>query len=79
MAPEAAGDFPLHIDTVQRVGKKNEGKNRPVIIRFTEKSTKELLLTTSKSSEFHRSSSLKFAEDLTAPRQRHAQQALASN
>ncbi len=66
VAPVAAGDFPLHIDIVQRVGKKSKGKNRSVIMRFTEKSTKELLLTTSNSSEFHRSSHLKFAEVLTA-------------
>ncbi len=65
VVPGAAYIFPLHIDTVQRIGKKGEGKVRPVIIRFIARSTKELLWKTSKSSEFHRSSSLKFAEDLT--------------
>ncbi len=58
VVPEAADNFTRHIETVQRIGKKCEGKVRPVIIRFTEKSTKELLLKTS--------SSLKFAEDGTA-------------
>ncbi len=65
VVPGAAYIFPLHIDTVQRIGKKGEGKVRPVIIRFIARSTKELLWKTSNSSEFHRSSSLKFAEDLT--------------
>ncbi len=65
VAPWAANIFPLHIDTVQRIGKKGEGKVRPVIIRFIARSTKELLWKTSNTSEFYLSSSLKFAEDLT--------------
>lgn len=66
MVPEAADNFPQHIESVQRVGKRSEGKTRPVLIKFSDKSTKELLLKTSKSSEYHRSSHLKFGEELTA-------------
>ncbi len=66
VAPKAACDFTDHIDIVHHVGKKSEGKNQPVILSFTERSTKELLLTTSYSSEYHRSSPLRFKDVLTA-------------
>ncbi|XP_026145135.1 uncharacterized protein LOC113119726 [Carassius auratus] len=66
VVPEAAGNFPHHIGIAQRVGKRKERKPRPVIIKFSDKSTKELLLKTSKSSEYHRSSILSFEKDLTA-------------
>ncbi len=66
VAPEAAPDFYKHIDIVLRVGKKTEGKIRPVIMSFTERSTMELLLTASYSSEYHRSCPLKFKDVLTA-------------
>lgn len=66
VAPEAALDFDKHIDIVLRVGQKKEGTNRPIIMGFKEKSTMELLLTTSYSSEYHLSSPLRFKDVLTA-------------
>ncbi len=66
LVPGAAYIFPLHIDTVHRIGKKSEDRVRPVIIRFIARSTKELLWKTYKRSEYHRSRNLWFAEDLTA-------------
>ncbi len=66
VAPKAAPDFDKHIDIVHRVGQKKEGKTRPIIMSFKERSTQELLLTTLYSSKYYRSSSLKFKDVLTA-------------
>ncbi len=66
VAPEAAPDFDKLINIVLRVGQKKEGKNRPIIMSFKERSTHELLLTALYSSEYHRSSPLQFKDVLTA-------------
>ncbi len=66
VAPKAAPDFDKHIDIVLRVGQKTEGKTRPIIMSFKERSTKELLLTASYSSKYLFSSPLQFKDVLTA-------------
>ncbi|KAI2646074.1 Alpha-xylosidase [Labeo rohita] len=45
--------------------KKREGKIRPVVLSFTDRSTKDLLLEASKT-EYHRYSNFKFEKELTA-------------
>lgn len=65
VVPEAADNFLHHIDIVHRVGRKTAEKVRPVILRFTARSTKELLWKNSKGSEYLHSRKLRFAEDLT--------------
>ncbi|XP_016369751.1 ectonucleoside triphosphate diphosphohydrolase 2-like [Sinocyclocheilus rhinocerous] len=65
VVPEAADNFPHHIEVVHRVGRKSAEKVRPVILRFTARSAKELLWKSAKGSEYLQSRKLRFGEDLT--------------
>lgn len=65
VVPEAADNFPHHIDVVHRVGRKSAEKVRPIILRFTARSAKELLWKSSKGSEYLQSRKLRVVEDLT--------------
>ncbi len=66
VVPWAEREFHLHIDIVQRIGKRSEVKPRPVIIRFIARSTLELLWETYKRSEHHLFWKLWFGKELTA-------------
>lgn len=63
--PDAGGDLRFHIDVSHRIGRKESGKTRPVITRFTCRSTKEMLWKAAKDSGFLKAKKLKFGEDLT--------------
>ncbi|KAL0146668.1 hypothetical protein M9458_058008 [Cirrhinus mrigala] len=58
-------DLRLQIDISHRIGRKEDGKTRPVITRFTSRSTKERVWKCAKNSEFLKNKKLKFGEDLT--------------
>ncbi|XP_052439387.1 uncharacterized protein LOC127978630 [Carassius gibelio] len=66
LVPEAAGNLTHHIGIVQRIGRRSQDRDRPVIIKFSDKSTKELLWNTAIRSKDFCSSNLWFGEDLTA-------------
>lgn len=65
VVPESGDNFAHHIDVVHRVGRKSAEKVRPIILRFTARSAKELLWKSSKGSEYLQSRKLRFGEDLT--------------
>ena len=63
--PNAGEDLRFHIDVSHRIVRRDGGKTRPVITRFTSRSTKEMLWKCAKESEFLKIKKLKFGEDLT--------------
>lgn len=63
--PEAGDFVRFHIDVSHRVGRRTGDKVRPVITRFTSRSTKELVWKSAKGSEYIMSRKLRFGEDLT--------------
>lgn len=64
MVPETADNFPHHIHVAHCVGRKSAEKVRPIILRFTARSAKELLWKSLKGSEYLQSRKLRFGEDL---------------
>ncbi|KAK7909449.1 hypothetical protein WMY93_014133 [Mugilogobius chulae] len=63
--PDVGDSINPHIDICHRVGRKEEGKTRPVIIRFTTRFTRDAVWRNAKSSEALESERLRFGEDLT--------------
>lgn len=67
LGDRAGGRGPLlHVDISHRIGRRMEGKTRPVIIRFVTRSTKDMIWKKGKGSEYLSSKRLRFGEDLTA-------------
>ncbi|KAK7939191.1 hypothetical protein WMY93_002517 [Mugilogobius chulae] len=64
--PGAAEGLPYHVDVSHRIGRRMEGKIRPVITRFTTRSMRDAIWRASKDSDFLRVRKLKFGEDLTS-------------
>lgn len=64
--PEAKKSVHDHIDISHRIGRKEPNRARPTIIRFSSRSTKELVWKKAKMSEYLKTRKLKFGEDLTA-------------
>jgi len=58
-------DLRFQIDVSHRIGRREDGKTRPVITRFTTRSSKEKVWKCAKNSEFLKIKKLKFGEDLT--------------
>lgn len=65
VVPEAGDLLRFHINVSHRVGRRTGDKVRPVITRFTSRSTKELAWKSAKGSEYLMSTKLRFGEDLT--------------
>lgn len=64
--PEAGEMQHLLIDISHRIGRKEDGRIRLVIIRFTSQSTKETVWKNAKRLESLKSKKLRFGKDLTA-------------
>lgn len=64
--PGAAEHLHFHIDVSHRIGPKVEGKSRPVITRFTTRSTRDAVWRASKDNTFLRAHKMRFGEDLTS-------------
>ncbi|XP_051980432.1 uncharacterized protein si:ch211-196c10.15 [Xyrauchen texanus] len=58
-------DLRSQIDVSHRIGRREDGKTRPVITRFALRSAKEKVWKCAKNSEFLKIKKLKFGEDLT--------------
>lgn len=58
-------DIRSQVDVCHRIGRRENGKTRPVITRFTSRSTKEKVWKCAKNSEFLKTKKFKFGEDLT--------------
>lgn len=67
VAPDSSVSFKNDIDVVHRLGKLKEqdGRPRPVIIRFVRRSTRDLIWRLAKTSEYLRNHKLRFTEDLS--------------
>lgn len=63
--PEAKQMTHYHLDVAHRVGKKDGNQPRAVIIRFSSRSTKELVWKKAKKCDFLHERKLRFGEDLT--------------
>lgn len=64
--PGAAEELHYHIDVSHRIGPKAEGKTRPVITRFTTRSTRDAVWRAAKNNNFLKARKLSFGEDLTS-------------
>ncbi len=65
ITPDLGDHLQLHIDITHRIGRRDEERTRPVIIRFLSRSVKELIWKNAKGSEYLASRKLRFGEDLT--------------
>ncbi|KAL2082797.1 hypothetical protein ACEWY4_022615 [Coilia grayii] len=63
---ENGNNLQFKVDVSHRIGQKKSGKTRAVIIRFTLRSTRDLVWKCAKGSDFLKGRKLKFGEDLTS-------------
>lgn len=66
VAPETASTLHVLIDVCHRVGVREEGRIRPIIIRFVSRDAKENVWRAAKDSDFLKARRLRFSLDLTA-------------
>lgn len=65
IAPEWSDKMEDYVDTAHRVGKKEDGKNRQIIIQFTKRLHRDGIWKKSKDAQICESEGIRFAEDLS--------------
>lgn len=65
IAPEWSDNMEDIVDTVHRIGRKEEGRNRQVIIQFTKRLHRDGIWKKSKNVQICESEKIRFPEDLT--------------
>lgn len=65
VAPETSGTLVLYVDVCHRLGVREDGKTRPVIIRFISRDTAEKIGKAAPKSDFLKTRKLWIKEDLT--------------
>ncbi|KAL4006234.1 CD82 antigen [Sarotherodon galilaeus] len=65
IAPEWSDNMEYIVDTVHRIGRKEEGRNRQVIIQFTKRLHRDGIWKKSKNAQICEREKIRFAEDLT--------------
>lgn len=65
IAPNLADKMDDNVDTVHRLGRKEDGRVRPIIVQFTRRQCRDALWKMTKDSNVCKNAGVKFAEDLT--------------
>lgn len=65
VVPEIASILHISIDTCHRLGVREEGRTRPIIIRFTSRDVANQIWKAAKASDFLQERRLRFSQDLT--------------
>ncbi|CAI5692233.1 unnamed protein product [Oreochromis niloticus] len=65
IAPEWSDNMEYIVDTVHRIGRKEEGRNRQVMIQFTKRIHRDGIWKKSKNAQICETEKIRFAEDLT--------------